>query len=497
MNILQAMEDPNLFGPHFKGDSWEAWQAFLAALFALPMSEAQEALYRHHTGRQTLPEAPSKEAVLVCGRRAGKSRVVAFIATYLATFRSYEEYLAPGEVATIAVIAANQKQARSIFRYISGGLNAIGMLREMVENETAESIVLTNRVVIEIATASFRVTRGYTYAAVLADEIAFWRSEESANPDEEIIKAIRPGLSTIPGAMLLLASSPYAKRGLLYNLWKRHYGKDGARVLVWRATTQEMNPRIDPEIISEAYEDDPEAASAEYGAEFRSDIAAFVTREVVDACTVPGRFELPPLSSIRYHAFVDPSGGTSDSMTLAIGHFEGGRGERRTILDAVREVKPPFSPEQVAEDFCALLKSYRVTAVRGDRYGGEWPREQFRKHGIKYEIAEKPKSDLYRELLPVLNSGRCELLDNQRLTKQLMDLERRTSRGGRDSIDHAPGAHDDLANAVAGVLVHGRDEKAELVARMIAMTSDEGSSSGSLTNLHPFLRGIRGGTGLY
>jgi hypothetical protein len=30
-------------------------------------------------------------------------------------------------------------------------------------------------------------------------------------------------------------------------------------------------------------------------------------------------------------------------------------------------------------------------------------------------------------------------------------LERRTARGGRDSIDHAAGAHDDLANVVAGL----------------------------------------------
>ncbi|WP_245906631.1 terminase large subunit domain-containing protein [Teichococcus aestuarii] len=471
MTILEAMDDPNLFGTHFRGESWGAWRAFLAALFALPMDEAQEAIYRHHTGRTALPGGASKEAVLVCGRRAGKSRVVAFIATYLATFRSYEEYLAPGEVATIAVIAANQKQARSIFRYISGALNSIGLLKSMVENETAESIVLNNRVVIEIATASFRVTRGYTYAAVLADEIAFWRSEESANPDEEIIKAIRPGLSTVPGAMLLLASSPYAKRGLLYNLWKRHYGQDGARVLVWRGTTQEMNPRIDPDIIAEAYQDDPEAASAEYGAEFRNDIAAFVAREVVDACTPPGRYEVPYITGNAYRAFVDPSGGTSDSMTLAIAHQEGrGTGPRRAVLDAVREVKPPFSPEQTVEEFATLLKSYRISRVTGDRYAGEWPREQFRKHGIQYDLADKPKSDIYRDLLPMLNSGQCELLDVPRLAAQLFGLERRTSRGGRDSIDHSPGGHDDLANAVAGVLVHGRGETTAL-ERMRAMVS--------------------------
>jgi hypothetical protein len=90
--------------------------------------------------------------------------------------------------------------------------------------------------------------------------------------------------------------------------------------------------------------------------------------------------------------------------------------------------------------------------VTGDRYAGEWPREAFRAHGISYEPAPKPKSDLYRDLLPALNSRSVDLLDDPKLMAQLVGLERRTARGGRDSIDHAPGAHDDVANAVAGVI---------------------------------------------
>jgi hypothetical protein len=496
ITILEAMDDPELFASHFRGESWKPWRAFLAALFGLPMDEAQAAIYRHHTERQTPPSVPFTEATLICGRRAGKSRILAFIATYLATFRDYDEYLAPGEVATVAVVASSQKQARSIFRYISGALNDIGMLKEMVENETADTITLTNRVVIEIAVASFRVTRGYSYAAFLADEVGYWRSDESANPDEEIIKAVRPGMSTIPGSILLLASSPYAKKGLLYNQHKRHFGKDNARVLVWKASTLEMNPRIDPTIIQEAYEDDPEAASAEYGAEFRNDIAAYVTREVVEACVAPGRYEVPKITGNQYRAFVDPSGGTSDSMTLAIAHFEGkSRADRRAVLDAVREVKPPFSPEGVVADFCALIKSYGINSVTGDRYAGEWPREQFRKHGIQYELAPKPKSDIYRDLLPVLNSGQAELLDHPRLIKQVLDLERRTARGGRDSIDHAPGSHDDLINAVAGVLVLGRDTSTA-AERMKAMAEDAPGQRERF-NLHPALRGLRGGTSMW
>ena len=165
-----------------------------------------------------------------------------------------------------------------------------------IQDETAEAIVLTNRVVIEIHTCSFRVTRGYTFAAVLADETAFWRDETSANPDVEIFRALRPGLANIPGAMLLNASSPYRKAGVLHATFARHFGKDDARVLVWRGTTLEMNPGLDPEIVAAAYEDDPESAAAEYGAEFRGDIADFVSREVVDACTIRGRVGLLVLS---------------------------------------------------------------------------------------------------------------------------------------------------------------------------------------------------------
>jgi hypothetical protein len=106
---------------------------------------------------------------------------------------------------------------------------------------------------------------------------------------------------------------------------------------------------------------------AEYGAQFRNDIESFVSREAVEACVTPGVRERPPVSDVRYSAFVDPSGGSADSMTLAIGH----RLDDVTVLDAVRERRPPFSPEDVVAEFAALLKSYRITKVQGDRYAGE------------------------------------------------------------------------------------------------------------------------------
>ena len=136
-------------------------------------------------------------------------------------------------------------------------------------------------------------------------------------------------------------------------------------------------------------------------------------------------------------------------MTLAIAHAQGDIG----VLDAIREMRPPFSPEAVVAEFAALLRYYRISRITGDRYAGEWPRERFREYGISYEPSDRPKSEIYRDTLPLLNSGKVELLDLPRLATQFVGLERRTARGGRDSIDHAPGAHDDMANAAAGALL--------------------------------------------
>jgi hypothetical protein len=216
---------------------------------------------------------------------------------------------------------------------------------------------------------------------------------------------------------------------------RAHYGKEGDEILVVQADTRSMNPTVDAAVIARAYEEDEAVAAAEYGAEFRRDIETYVPRETLDRCMVPDRAELPPMGGVSYSAFVDPSGGSSDSFTLAIAHNKDGNG----VLDAVRERKPPFSPEAVVAEYATLLKSYKCSIVTGDRYAGEWPREQFRKYGIEYRPSEKDKSSLY--------------VDLPRLVAQLTRLERRTGRTGKDSIDHPPGTHDDLANAAAGALV--------------------------------------------
>lgn len=458
--MRETLESPDYFHGLIGGDSWAAWRVLLIAIMGEALTDAERVVFQELTGREHEPGEPVEEFWGIIGRRGGKTRAFSVLAAYLAACIDYRGILAPGERGVLPVMAASVWQAQQAFNFTAGVFDTAPRLHGLVENATAGTIPLTTGVDIQIRPASFRTIRSITAIAAIADEIAFWHSDNSVNPDKEILDALRPALATTGGPLIAI-SSPYARRGELYNAFRRHYGPAGDKlILVAKAPTLTMHPTLPKRVIERAYERDPSAAAAEYGAEFRTDVETFVAREVIDAAVTPGRFELPPIPGVRYIAFVDPSGGSKDSMTLAVAHRAK---DDRVILDAIREAKPPFSPDGVVQEFAELLKSYGIAKVTGDRYAGEWPRERFRVHGIAYELSEQPKSDIYRDTLPLLNSGRVELLDNQRVIIQFCGLERRTARGGKDSIDHAPGAHDDVANSVAGALLLASAKKKPMV----------------------------------
>jgi hypothetical protein len=149
-----------------------------------------------------------------------------------------------------------------------------------------------------------------------------------------------------------------------------------------------MNPTVPQSVIDEAMARDPASAAAEYMAEFRTDVESYISRDVVEAAVIPGRYELPRVEGVRYFGFVDPSGGSSDSMTLCVVHMQGDR----VVVDAIRERRAPFSPDVCVKEFADTLKTFGVSRIHGDRYAGEWPRVAFRKCGVEYRIADKTKS---------------------------------------------------------------------------------------------------------
>ena len=442
--IRELMTHPDLFGQQFGGESWAPWRALLAGFYGLELDEDTELPTWRKITALDAPDGPCDELWLAIGRRGGKSQIAALLAVYESCFRDHSDKLAPGEVATVRVMAADRPQARAVMRYTTGLLESNAMLQRLVVKQSPERIELSNRAEIEIGTASFRSARGYSFAAVVCDEIAYWRSDQTANPDAEIIAAVRPGLATLGGKLVAL-SSPYRKAGELYRTYTKHYGQPGP-VLVAQAPTLTMNPTIPQRVIDDAIERDESAAKAEYLAQFRDDLEDYISRDVVQKLVRPAPLENGYKGSRSYRAFVDPAGGGRDEFTVAIGHLDG----ERTVVDVLQARRGV--PSDITAEYAKLLIHYGIRTVRGDRYAGSWPGDEFQKHGIQYLPSTKSKGALYIDLLPKLNSGMVELPPDDRLANQLCALERRTSRSGRDSIDHPPNGSDDRSNAVAGLV---------------------------------------------
>jgi hypothetical protein len=348
-------------------------------------------------------------------------------------------------------MACDKTQARVIFRYCQGLIRSVPMLAQMIANESAETISLNNGVDLEVVPNSFRSLRGRTCAAAILDETAFWRSESSSNPDHEVLAALRPSLATIPNALILAVGSVYRKAGAQFDAYKRYFGKSDADTLVIRATSQQLNPTLRQSLVDKAMEADPEAARSEWFSEFRSDLSAFLDADTVERCIEAGTLERPFRRTINgehvlYVSFIDPSGGQHDAMTLCIGHRE----HERLVIDVVRGVPAPFSPENVVKEFAQTLRAYGLHETVGDRYSGAWCSETFARSGIHYRYSDLNKNEIYLEALASFSTGAVSLIDNKIIKTELLQLERRASRTGRDVINHSPGGRDDYANAVCG-----------------------------------------------
>src|SRR4051812_15626381 len=249
------------------------------------MTEDEKVFFRSIADREP-PTEPVKEAWFIVGRRGGKDSVASLLAAHMAAMFNGVSHLRPGERGVVMCLACDRDQARIVLNYTRSYFTDIELFSGMISKETQYGFELNNNIDIAVATNSFRSVRGRPVLCAIMDECAFWRDESSANPDQETFNAIKPGLASLPGSLVIGISSPYRKSGLLYQKYRDHYGK-GSKILVIKAPTRLLNPLINQSIIDEAMAEDSAAASAEWMAEFRDDISAFVTREAVEACTSP------------------------------------------------------------------------------------------------------------------------------------------------------------------------------------------------------------------
>lgn len=458
MTIIEALRDRHLFGAlsAFRNvETWRAWLVLLRAAYGLPLNAADRAQFQHHTARTEYRPPPGGWAEVVCvvGRQSGKTRIAATVAAFEAATAVQES---DGTELYGLLIAQDQRASvRTVFRYARAPFDRVPMLSQVLTNSTADTLTLANGCTSAAYPARPAAVRGLRARVVVLDELAFYRSSDNLPTDAEMLRAVRPCLATTGGKLFIL-SSPYAQSGALYDLHRRHYGRNDSPVLVWQASAPEMNPTLSPDYLSRMQQDDPEAYRSEVLGEFRAGVSTFLDSDALAECVETGVRERPRAGGMSYVCFDDPASGSgADAWTKAIAHREGDR----VVLDVLRTWVPPFNPSGVIAESAALSKAYGLYTTTGDRYAPGFVLEGFRTHGLTYAPSTQDRSALYLELLPLLNARRVRLLDSPDLLREFRGLERRRGSAGRDRVDHAPGRHDDRANAVTGALVlaAGRD----------------------------------------
>jgi hypothetical protein len=449
VSIDQALRDRNLLGAALGPiASWEPWIAVLRASFGLPLSDAQREVFASVAGNRTPPTRRVSELWGIGGRRIGKTHVASGTACYIGAIEQHK--LSAGEVGYVLLLAPSRAQASIAYQYVLGYLESSPILRQQIEGVTAEEVRLKGNIVISTAASSYRTIRGRALLAVVADEVAYFGGEDSAQPAEEIFRACQPALIASRG-MWVGVSTGYRRSGLLYEKWREHFGKDGDDVLVISAASTQLNPTLDAAEIERAKASDPEVAEAEWMGGFRNDLSGLFADDVLDRAVERDRpVELPPVAGVTYRAFTDCGGSGRSDYCVAIAHREVPR--RRLVVDLLRSTSPPYDPHAVTADYAALLRQYPgCTEVVGDRYSAAWVETAWRDSGIRYVRATMAKSELYISAVGPFMRGIVSLPNLPRLVSQLRSLERRTRSSGKDTVESG-GQADDLANVVAGVV---------------------------------------------
>jgi hypothetical protein len=440
---------PRLAGGVLGRQSYAPMRAAIKAALAEPLTSEERAAFDRIGGHREPPAEQVSELVIIAGRGSGKTQSMAALVVYLATGRKWK--CDPGQIPTVLLLAADREQAAVAFRFVTGLIDASPVLKkELACAPSRDRVVLRSGVEIQVATSDYRRVRGRSLVAAVCDEIAFWPiTPDSASPDSETLIALRPGLARFPGSMLIVISTPYAQQGTLYEFDRTYFGENDRRVLVVKGRTLDFNPTFPAEVIEDALKKDPAAAAAEYLCQYRSDIESFIDAALVDSLTRPSPLHLPKRCTnadgafITYVGGLDVSGGRADATAAAVAH----RDRDQIIVDACRRWPSPHDPKVVAAEVVQFFAQYGLSSAFADYYGAELSRSVY--SGMSLVTSEHPRSDVYLRLLPLMTTGRVELPPDPTLRIELIGLTRRTARSGKDSVDHRPGCHDDVANAVA------------------------------------------------
>jgi hypothetical protein len=497
-----AISDPKLLGKHWQTLSTPQ-QVVLKAFYGLKLTDEELMHWSvlqgsctidelgYTTSWEPVPYKPKEYDTLVLnvGRRSGKTdRIMSTAFAYEVTLGGHAQYVRPGQEFKALFVAQTIDDAVRNMQFPRLNLEESPLLKEAFDGAPLDRIIrLRNGIEIVAEPPTIKSSRGHAIPVVLLDEFAFWYTNEgAANPDYEVLAAVRYSMAQFPHAKKLLGTTPWVEEGLAFKYSKA--GTEGrllkceecanadvkicphnvkARtqyegILVIRATTAQMqNPLIPKPRLQKIFNDDPDVFPRESLAQFIKSKSGFLNPDKVDKATWKGKLAHTALPRRNrpedpvptYIATLDPAF-RKDSFTFSIMHHDPRLG---IVQDRLMEWKPlkgiPLNPKVVLDDIRPVLKEFRINGVYSDQYQLESlqqlaldatdGRYTFSITGVDFTGTSKAK--ICGSFRMLLNQERIKLIDNDELADQLKKLERRVLQSGHIQIAAPPGKHDDHA----------------------------------------------------
>lgn len=429
-----------------------------------------------------IPSSARRIVVAVCGARGGKTYVLAALRLLHLALTIDISMLAPGEVASGPLIAPDMDLATQALRYIQGAIASHPQLASMVvgKPDAAESIELQRdgrivELVVRSASGRGRTGRGRSLFGAAMEESGFFKDKDYAVNDEEIFKAITPRL--LPGAQLVISSTPWAQLGLLFDLFVANHPNpscagvaeaarcEGTALAIHATTLRLRDSAYIRQIVETERKRDPENAAREYDAQFvGADAEYFYDPLTLKRC-IDDSIEIPFLPQPGDEVC---SGGdlgfAKNSSALVVSHR---RGDKISVADIV-ENKPQehasLKPSAVVKGFADVITRHHGSCLMADAHYKETAVEHLGDAGLGFLDAPKVPAIAHIAARVAMREDRVRIPKHERLIKQLGEVMSRRGSGGTVTIilkQWRTGEHGDLAAAFALSLYQQAGERVQ------------------------------------
>lgn len=423
---------------------------------------------------ETIPLKARAVFDAVCGGRAGKSYILIAARLVWGMYKRKLTSLAPGQRAVALVIAPSDKLRQEVVTY------AVGMIREhptlrntliIPKGKTKDDIVSSFAVrrpdghLVDfeagVATRGGYGGRGRSLTDFAMDESAFFRDASFQINDGDIFKAASPRV--LPGGQSIVASTPWAEVGLLYELFHANWGKPSSAMVAHAPTLLLQNSEFTRDIVARERERDADNALREFDAKF---VTGGTTRFFEEATLVSSIDPKLADSTLPQPGDIIAAGGDlgfrADSSALAIVHRRAGT----FVLGELLELRPlkgvPLKPSETIEKFAERMLAHGATYLVADGHYREAVTEYLVDAGLAYSPAPGKPADAYMRARALLRQGVVRIPNNPRLLQQLKEIQGRPLPGGGMSIVSPrwkTGGHGDLVSALVLALHNlGSDE---------------------------------------